>query len=57
LRHGLTAHSFPARSGIIIYLVYAHAGRDGLYASQCTRTGPAESAAEDVMMLDALKSE
>jgi hypothetical protein len=39
------------------YLVYADAGADGLHANICTRTRPAESAAEDVAMLDALKGE
>jgi hypothetical protein len=49
-------HEYPYQLGKT-YLVYAHAGRDGLYASQCTRTRPAETAAEDMAMLDALKSE
>jgi len=49
-------HEYPYQLGKT-YLVYAYAGADGLYASVCTRTRPAETAAEDMMMLDALKGE
>ena len=49
-------HEYPYQLGKT-YLVYAYADGDDLYASVCTRTRPAETAAEDRMMLDALKSE
>jgi hypothetical protein len=50
------AHEYPYQLGKT-YLVYAQADGDGLSASVCTRTRPAETAAADMMLLDALKSE
>lgn len=50
------AHEYPYQLGKT-YLVYAHADGDGLSASVCTRTRLAEAAADDMMLLDALKSE
>ena len=49
-------HEYPFQLGQT-YLVYANAGDDGLHASVCTRTKPVEKAAEDITILDALKSE
>ena len=50
------AREYPYQLGKA-YLVYAQAGADGLYASVCTRTQPAETAADDMATLNALKSE
>ena len=37
------------------YLVYAHAGPDGLGTNDCTRTMPLDKAVDEIAVLDSLK--
>ena len=37
------------------YLVYAHAGPDGLSTNDCTRTMPLDNAADEIAVLDSFK--
>jgi len=50
------AHEYEYRPGKT-YLVYASADGEGLRANTCTRTRPVDTAANDIAVLDALKSE
>jgi|GEM_PF-6928548 len=50
------AHEYSYQLGRT-YLVYANAAGQDLLSNVCTRTKPVEDSAEDIAMLDALKSE